>query len=47
LSNEPAAAVGNLIVRAEDTMFGLDTDPGREISRDTVVGLYKLNPVDP
>ncbi len=28
--------VGNLIVGKEDTLFGLDTDPGREISRDTV-----------
>ena len=31
--------VGNLIVGKEDTFFGLDTDPGREISRDTVSGI--------
>lgn len=36
LSNDPPAKVGNLIVGKEDTLFGLDTDPGREISRDTV-----------
>ena len=39
LSNEPEAAVGNLIVRGEDTTFGLETDPGREISRDTVAAV--------
>lgn len=39
LSNEPPEAVGNLIVRGEDTTFGLDTDPGREISRDTVAAV--------
>lgn len=39
LSNEPEAAVGNLIVRGEDTTFGLSTDPGREISRDTVAAV--------
>lgn len=36
LSNEFPAKVGNLIVAAEDTFFGLATDPGRAISRDTV-----------
>ncbi|KAI8476043.1 MAG: hypothetical protein J3K34DRAFT_477309 [Monoraphidium minutum] len=36
LSNEPADKVGNLITAAEDTLFGLDTDPGRAVSRDTV-----------
>ncbi|KAG1669154.1 hypothetical protein FOA52_002666 [Chlamydomonas sp. UWO 241] len=36
LSNDPASKVGNLIVGGEDTLFGLDNDPGREISRDTV-----------
>ena len=36
LSDEPASAVGNIIVRGEDTLFGLDDDPGRAISRDTV-----------
>ena len=39
LSNEPETSVGNLIVRGEDTTFGLDTDPGREISRDTVAAV--------
>lgn len=28
--------VGNLVVRGEDRLFGLEGDPGREISRDTV-----------
>jgi hypothetical protein len=30
------AQVGNLVVAPEDTLFGLETDPGRAISRDTV-----------
>jgi hypothetical protein len=34
----PAAQVGNLIVSGEDTLFGLEGEPGREISRDTVRG---------
>ncbi|KAK9839047.1 hypothetical protein WJX74_008408 [Apatococcus lobatus] len=36
LSKEPESAVGNLIIRGEDTLFGRDEDPGREISRETV-----------
>ena len=39
LSNEAPEAVGKLIVRGEDTTFGLETDPGREISRDTVAAV--------
>jgi uncharacterized protein YbjT (DUF2867 family) len=39
LSNEPESAVGNVIVRGEDTTFGLESDPGREISRDTVAAV--------
>ena len=39
LSNEAPEAVGNLIIRGEDTTFGLETDPGREISRDTVAAV--------
>jgi len=39
LSNEPPEKVGNLIVRGEDSLFGLDSDPGREISRDTVAAV--------
>jgi len=31
--------MGNLIVRGEDTTFGLETDPGREISRDAVAAV--------
>ena len=31
--------MGNLILRGEDTTFGLPTDPGREISRDTVAAV--------
>ncbi|KAK9868358.1 hypothetical protein WJX84_007812 [Apatococcus fuscideae] len=36
LSAEPESAIGNLITRGEDTLFGRDSDPGREISRETV-----------
>jgi len=36
LSNDTPDKVGNLVVGAEDTLFGLESDPGREISRDTV-----------
>ncbi|KAF6252548.1 pyridine nucleotide binding protein [Scenedesmus sp. NREL 46B-D3] len=36
LRSEPAAEVGRLIVSREDSLFGLDSDPGRAISRDTV-----------
>ncbi|KAG2427562.1 hypothetical protein HXX76_012216 [Chlamydomonas incerta] len=39
LSNEPEAAVGNLILAREDSLFGLESDPGREISRDTVAAV--------
>ena len=34
LSNEPESVTGPVIVRGEDTTFGLPTDPGREIPRD-------------
>lgn len=36
LRSEPASEVGQLIVSKEDSLFGLDSDPGRAISRDTV-----------
>eukprot|EP00775_Hariotina_reticulata_P003818 gene3818-4076_t len=36
LSDKAPSEVGNLLVSAEDTLFGLDSDPGRAISRDTV-----------
>eukprot|EP00877_Chromochloris_zofingiensis_P001679 jgi/Chrzof1/11511/UNPLg00445.t1 len=36
LSNEPADKIGQLVVGQEDTLFGLQDDPGRQISRDTV-----------
>lgn len=36
LSDEAPGDVGRLITSGEDTLFGLDTDPGRAISRDTV-----------
>ncbi|KAG2446883.1 hypothetical protein HYH02_008039 [Chlamydomonas schloesseri] len=39
LSNEPEPEVGNLILRREDSLFGLDSDPGRAISRDTVAAV--------
>jgi hypothetical protein len=31
--------VGNVIVRPEDTLFGLDSDPGRQVSRDDVAAV--------
>ena len=34
LSNEPP--VGNLMIAGEDTFFGLESEAGREISRDSV-----------
>lgn len=36
LSNDPPSKVGNVVVGKEDTLFGLDGDPGREISRTSV-----------
>ncbi|EFJ47453.1 hypothetical protein VOLCADRAFT_105164 [Volvox carteri f. nagariensis] len=36
LSDQPEAAVGNLILAPEDTLFAGEGDPGRVISRDTV-----------
>ena len=36
LSAEPPEQVGSLVVRGEDTLFGLPGDPGRSISRITV-----------
>lgn len=43
LSNDPPSAKGNLFVSGEDTLFGLESDPGRAISRDTVrFGLLSL-----
>lgn len=36
LSNDPPSVKGNLLVSGEDTLFGLETEPGRSISRDTV-----------
>jgi uncharacterized protein YbjT (DUF2867 family) len=47
LSNEPAAKLGNLIVSKEDTLFGLDTESGREISRDTVAEVMVAALVQP
>ena len=38
----PTMQVGNLIVGKEDSLFGLDSDPGRRISRDTVRALHSL-----
>ncbi|KAG2498723.1 hypothetical protein HYH03_003463 [Edaphochlamys debaryana] len=39
LSNDPEADVGNVVLRGEDSLFALDTDPGRRISRDTVAAV--------
>lgn len=36
LEVSPSAELGPLIVSGPDTLLGLDTDPGRVISRDTV-----------
>lgn len=36
LKNDPPSAVGNLILRNEDTLFAKQTDPGTSISRETV-----------
>ncbi|KAK9794319.1 hypothetical protein WJX73_007264 [Symbiochloris irregularis] len=36
LSMDPPSQVGNLIIRGEDTLFGLPSDPGRAISRQLV-----------
>lgn len=36
LEDKPATEVGRLIVSGEDTLFGLDNEPSRVISRDTV-----------
>lgn len=36
LSDKPADEVGQLVTAREDSLFALDTDPGRAISRDTV-----------
>ena len=33
---DPPSEVGNLIITGEDTLFGLPSDPGRAISRQTV-----------
>lgn len=47
LSNEPESAVGNLIISGEDTLFALETDPGRAISRDTVAAVVVAALTDP
>lgn len=36
LKSEAPAEVGRLVTSREDSLFGLETDPGRAISRDTV-----------
>lgn len=45
LSDKEPSEVGSLIVSSEDTLFGLDSDPGRAISRDTVRHLVKGLPM--
>lgn len=49
LKSEAAAEVGRLVTSGEDTLFGLDSDPGRAISRDTVrlVCLFCLHALHP
>lgn len=47
MSNEPESAVGNLIISGEDTLFALETDPGRAISRDTVAAVVVAALTDP
>lgn len=36
MKNAPPEEVGNLIVGKEDTLFGLPTNPGKDIARETV-----------
>ena len=36
LSNKTPAEMGNIVMRGEDTLFGLPSDPGTAISRDSV-----------
>lgn len=36
LNNKAPAEVGNVVVRGEDMLFGLPSDPGTSISRDSV-----------
>ena len=36
LKKDPPSEVGNLITSREDTLFGLPTQSGKDISRDTV-----------
>jgi uncharacterized protein YbjT (DUF2867 family) len=36
LSNEPPSVTGGLIIGGADSFFGLPTDAGREVSRDSV-----------
>ncbi|GBF98458.1 hypothetical protein Rsub_11103 [Raphidocelis subcapitata] len=47
LASAAPEEVGNLIVSGEDTLFGLDTDPGRQISRDTVAEVLVAALLDP
>ncbi|CAK0784887.1 hypothetical protein CVIRNUC_008092 [Coccomyxa viridis] len=39
LKKDPPSEVGNLITSREDTLFGLPTQPGKDISRDTVAAV--------
>lgn len=39
LSSAPPEEIGNLIVGQEDTLFGEEGSPGRQISRDTVASV--------
>lgn len=39
LSNDTPEQIGNIYFSKEDTLFGLDGDPGREISRDSVAAV--------
>lgn len=47
LSSEAPEKVGNLVVAPEDTLFGLEGDPGRAVSRDTVAEVLVASLSDP
>ena len=39
LSNDPPSVTGNVLTAKADTFLGLDTDPGRDVSRDSVAAV--------
>lgn len=48
LSNDSPDNLGGLYVAKEDTLLGIDSDPGRSISRDKVlIALHLAQPKQP